>query len=239
MTMKTIAPKLFLLLPLGCLLGFVGCATAPSVPEVTGEGLARVKDSQADLIYLLPGAQLAGYNKVVLLPSWIAFRKNWQSTINANWSLNQITGQDMQEMIEEVKKLLTEEFTAELVKSGYVVVKESGPDVLAVKPSIVNLDVYAPEPAHTAGTFAKIYIAQSGEATLVLELFDSVTEQLLVRAYDHQFFGDADKLPRLPRTHYTNINDFRNTFGSWAKMLVKELDRAKTAKKPSSGREAP
>jgi hypothetical protein len=229
--MKTIAKKSSLLLSLGCMLGLFGCATAPSLPEVTEEGLARVKDTQADAVFVLPGATLGGYAKVALIEPQISFRKNWQSDTGRDHSMQRVSDSDMQKMIAEGRKLLTEEFTKELTKGGYTVVTVAGPDVLVVKAAIVNLDVYAPDPDNMAGAWTKTYTDGAGEATLVLELFDSVTGQLLVRAFDHKSDANNGFSWRIPRSHYTNINDARNAFGSWAEMLVKGLDRARSARK--------
>lgn len=63
---------------------------------------------------------------------------------------------------------------------------------------------------------------------LVIELYDSVTEQLLVRAIDTKRDDDSFAW-RIPRNQSTNIRDARAAFQSWAKMLAKGLDRARKA----------
>ena len=232
LTMKKIAPRTSLLIALSLVLGFVGCATAPSLPEVTEDGLARVKDAQADALYLRPGAQLAVYTKVSLLEPRIAFRAGWQTDTGRSSLGKRVSDKDMQAMIDTGKKLLIEEFTAELTKGGYTVVTESGPDVLVVKAAITDLDVLAPDPTNLAGAWTKTYSDGAGEATLMVELFDSVTGQVLVRAVDHKSDSHGGGFSwRIPRSRFTNINDARSALGSWAEMLVKGLDRAKSAKK--------
>jgi len=230
--MKSIAPKYSGLLALGCLLGLGGCAAPSSLPEVTSDGLARVKDVEADAVYLLPGAQLSGYTKLALLEPQLAFRKDWLSNTNSSRRLNRITDSDVQKMLATGKELLVEEFTKELTKGGYTLVKEAGADVLAVKIAVLNLDVYAPDPDNMAGAWTKTYTNGSGEATLAVELFDSVTGQLLVRAFDHKSNADGGYSWRIPRTQMSNRNDARWAFESWAEMLVKGLNRAKAVKKP-------
>lgn len=145
--------------------------------------------------------------------------------------MRHISDSDMEKMIAEGKKLLTEEFTKELTKGGFAIATEIGPDVLVIRPSILNLDIYAPDPNNTAGMWTKTYTDGAGEATMVLELYDSVTRQLLVRAFDEKV-GSMDGFGwRVgQRTQFTNINDARMAFGDWAIMLVEGLKRAKAAK---------
>jgi Protein of unknown function (DUF3313) len=228
--MKLIAPQPSLLIAIGFMLGFAGCTTAPTLPDVTPEGLTRVKDAQADVVYVLPTAQLGKYTKVALLEPRIAFRAGWQSDTGSGNLMNRISDSQMQKMIELGKKLLTEEFTKELTKGGFAVVTTVGPDVLAVKASIVNLDVRAPDPDNLGGMWTKTYTDGAGEATLSLELYDSVSAQLLAQAVDHKSDDHNGYSWRISRDQNTNINDARAALGSWAEMLVKGLKRAEAAK---------
>ncbi len=220
-------------LPLALCLCFalLGCATAPSLPDVTEDGLTRVKSSEADVVYILPGAQFGGYTKVALLEPEISFRKNWQSDKNMEQPMRSVSDSGMEKMIAMGKKLLKEEFTKELTKGGFVVSEVTGPDVLIVRASVLNLDLYAPDPDNMAGIWTKTYTDGAGEATMAIELYDSVTRQLLARAYDDKV-GSMDGFGWRAgqRTQFTNINDARMVFGDWGQMLVEGLKRAKAAK---------
>lgn len=218
----------FLALAIPVLL-LAACSTTSKYPEVSHDGLVRQPSKRADAVYVLPGADLSGYTKVTLLEPQIAFRKYWQSDINSSRTVNRISDKEMDKMIATGKELLIEQFTKELEKGGYSVVTESGPDVLAVKPAIVDLDVYAPDPNNMSGIWMDTYARGSGEATLYLELYDSVTDQLLLRAIDTKR-DDTDPMSwRIPRTQASNIQDARWAFSDWARMLVKGLKQAKEA----------
>lgn len=54
--------------------------------------------------------------------------------------------------------------------------------MLLVKPSIIDLDIYAPDQNKQAGKRVKTYTEAAGETTLSIELYDSITQQNLVRA---------------------------------------------------------
>lgn len=201
-----------------------------SHPDVTFDGLERVKKSKADLVYVLPEADLSGYNRVIILEPEIAFRKNWQSDQNSGRMSNRISNKDMERMIKDGKKLFLDEFSKVLEKKGYTTAEEPDDDVLLVRPSIVDLDVKAPDPNNMNSMWTKVYSEDAGEATLVIELYDSVTKQVLVRAIDHKHdIGDSFGM-RMPRTQSTNAMDAREAFASWARMLANGLDKAKSAK---------
>lgn len=204
-------------------------ATAAAAPETTPDGLALVKKTSADLVYRRPDVSFAGYTKVLLVEPTIAFRKHWKTDINFETPSRPVTDEDMQKMIARGKELLLEEFATELTKGGYTLASGRGPDVLAVKPMILDLDVYAPEPDNLTVTMANTYTKGVGNATLVVELFDSVSGQLLVRAFDQKSSEDNRSTWNVPRNQASNTADARRAFSDWAQMLAKGLDRAKTA----------
>jgi hypothetical protein len=236
--MKTIHSPSSRLIPLGLALVLAGCGTPPApppAPAVTPEGLVKVEDARADLVYRLPAARLDGYTKVALLEPRIAFRKNWQNEINANSDMDRrpISDKDVQTILDNGRRLLLEEFDRVLTKGGYTVVTEFGPDVLAIRGSILDLDVVAPDPNNMQRAWADIHTNGSGSATLCVELYDSVTRQLLARAFDQKSNANEDAFTwSTPRNRATNLADARTALADWAEMLVEGLNRAKTAKKP-------
>jgi hypothetical protein len=221
--MKTIQYPILILV----LAALTACSTTSKYPDVSPDGLTRIDSKRADAVYVLPEADLSGYTKVALLEPDIAFRKNWQQDVNFQRRMDRISDKDMENMIAVGKQLLGEEFIKELKKGGYEVVTERGPDVLVVEPAILDLDVFAPDPGNSSGIWVTTYSEGSGRATLRLELYDSVTMQLLVRAYDTKSNENDGFSWRIPRSQATNINDARYAFQSWARMLVKGLDATK------------
>lgn len=197
--------------------------------EVTHDGLVRMGDSQTDLAYMLPEADFSIYDKVMILEPSIAFKKNWLSNANSGRSLNRITNRDMEQMIADGKMLLFYAFSEVLEENGYSVVKEVGDNVLTIRPMIINLDVAAPDPNNMASISTRTYTRSAGEATLFIELYDSVTGQILARAFDSQGnrYGKGNGSGRIQRTKNTNRNDAKRAFHKWANMLVAALDRAR------------
>jgi hypothetical protein len=245
--MKTTTP---LLVSLCAALALTGCETTSStptasttattanpaaLPESTPEGLVRVHGSQADVVYVLPGADLSTYNAVMLDEPEVAFVKNWRWDYNDKVSFeNQISSSDMVTMINTGKDLLKESFTKQLGEGGYAVVKAPGPNVLRVKASLMDLDAYAPDPNLRQSGLNRTYTQGAGEATMVVELRDSVTGQLLAQAYDRKSGKEGFASGTSgSRNHATNMTDAQAALDYWAGMLVNGLNRAKAAHPPA------
>lgn len=219
---------------------FAGCAMTASespgaatstLPEVTHDGLVRVPNTRAGAVWKLPEADLSIYKRIALLEPDISFRKNWRDNVNSDRMISdRITAQDMEKIIAEGKKLLLEEFTKELEKSGFAVVLEYADDIMVVRPVILNLEISAPDTDNTAGIWGNTYTDGGGAATLVIELYDSVTKQILVRASDSKSSANQGASSwMMPRSQGTNIAGARNAFADWAGMLVKGLKEAQAA----------
>ena len=188
------------------------------------DGLVRVKSKRADYVYLLPGADFRSYNKVMLDPTELAFRKNWlRDYNNSTMSLSsRLSERDVQEMItkgsQEASEILAEAFK----QGGYPVVTEGGPDVLRLRTGVVDISISAPD-VNTAGRSLN-FAREAGFATLVIEARDSVSGALLGRAVDGRVAGDNSMLLR---NSVTNRSDFRQLMKRWADISVKGLGELK------------
>ena len=104
-----------------------------------------------------------------------------------------------------------------------VLVTERGEDVLVVKPAIINLDVTAPDKLSTG--MSRTYAESSGEMTLYVELYDSVTGDLIAKALDRKVDRN--------RGYYTWTNSVTNKAAAdrilkgWAEILLSALNEAK------------
>ena len=79
---------------------------------------------------------------------------------------------------------MEEEFARELQAGGrYPVTTDSGPDVLRVQAGIVNLYINAPD---TGSGRSRTIVSSAGEMTLIAELTDSASGQVLARVADRR-----------------------------------------------------
>lgn len=173
---------------LGSLLALAGAhasAAKEKPPEVDSNGLHLVHNSELRLVYQLPNSSLSGYDKVILVDAYVAFRKNWlEERRSESIDPLSISKKDMEELTQRVAKEFRDEMTKELEKKGYAVVDktETGPDVLIVRPAIINLDIAAPDIG--MASMHTYFVRSAGEMTLYAEIYDSVTSQMIVKVID-------------------------------------------------------
>jgi hypothetical protein len=197
-------------------------ASKADLEEVmSADGLQKTKVKGIDLAYKLPGATLAGYNKVMIDPVTVQFHKDWDP--ERTGSRFKLSADERENIRTGVAKLVREEFIEELQKkSAYQVVTEAGPDVLRVQAIIINLYVNAPD-TMSAGR-SRTYTVSAGEMTLVMELYDSETGQVLARVIDRREATDTGSM-RLSSS-VVNASEARMIASSWARILRSRLDAA-------------
>ena len=184
------------------------------------DGLVEVKAKDLAAVYLLPNADFRAYSKVMLDPAQVAFQKNWARDFNSSTMTlgGRVSDQDVQRAIADAQTGLDKIFAETFAKQGYQVVTAPGPDVARVSFAVIDLTVAAPDVGFGRGaTFA----VEAGEATFVIETRDSLTNQLLGRGLDRRAAGDDG--PAYRRTSFSNREDFKELFQTWAGVAAKGL----------------
>lgn len=187
--------------------------------DTTIEGLQLIRDTNLALVYAEPGADLGRYNRIYLADTYVAFKKNWKRNQNRG-SSHKISADDMSRIKSELALLFRDVFTRTLEESGYDLVTEHAEDVLLVKPAIINLDVVAPE-TRSPG-IVHSYSETAGEMTLYLELYDSVTGDLIAKALDRKVDRHTGYFRWQNRV--SNRAAARRILQEWAKVLKEGLD---------------
>jgi hypothetical protein len=181
------------------------------------DGLVHVNSSRMEAVYLLPGADFRPYKKVMLDTPEVAFRQNWLRDMNSDSVTGRVTAADATRILNQFATGSAAIFATEFQKAGYEVVTTPGPDVLRLSSAVINIDVTAPD-VMDAG-MSRTFVANSGDATLVLEARDSVTNTLLGRAVDRQetrgMGGAANRV--------TNTADFSMLGRDWARISARKL----------------
>ena len=194
------------------------------LPSVSHDGLDRVPSKSAQVVYKRTGTDFSQYGRVAILDCAVAFRKNWQRDQN-RMQPYKVEESDMERIKTGLAALFGEVFTEELTRDGgYQMTAEAGPEVMRITPRIVDLDVYAPDTAAPARTDQ--YSESAGRMTLRLEIYDSVTGDLIVTISDRQ------EDPRLGwmewRTRVSNRQDAERMLRRWASDLRERLDAARS-----------
>jgi hypothetical protein len=199
-------------------------APAVATAQDSWDGLAKVDAKRLDAVFLLPGADFRAYNKVMLDPTEVAFKKDWmRDQNNSTRSLgSRISDADVRKGIELARKEFEEILGQAYTDAGYTVVTEAAPDVLRVRTAVVNLDVVAPDMRTAARS--RTYADRAGEATIIVEVRDSLSGELLGRAADRR---EAGLNGPFLRDSMSNRADFRRLFRTWSKISADGMTELK------------
>ena len=198
------------------------CLAEEEVAVVSHDGLVLVEDAEVHAAFIHPDADFSVFKRVAILPALVAFRSDWQQRQNRGSRSRNVRASDMERIKEDVADLLNDVFIEQLEAAGYEVVNDADDDVLILRPAILDLDVVAPD-VSAAGR-SRSYTATTGAATLLLELFDSTTGQILGRAIDRRTAGRSGGFATRSN-RVTNRGDARREFRVWADQLVEFLDQ--------------
>ncbi len=156
------------------------CAPQPTSAQQDGyvspDGLEQVDARRLDVAYVRPGVDFSQYSGVMLDEPELAFR-------TPDRRERQFPLADDQRA--RFHEMITESFLKALSSNDSpALVEDSGPGVLRLKVRVQ--DITATIPPRAAGTSGRASIALEaiGEATLVIELEDSETNEILARAFD-------------------------------------------------------
>jgi len=198
-------------------------------PEWLPDGLQLVEKDSRGEIYADPDVDWSVYTSIQLDRASVAFRKNWQRDQNRYPNMLKVKTSDMERIKSELSDLFNEVFVEELTSNGdYQMTDESGENVLRISPQIVDLDIYAPDVPQPG--IQRSYTKQAGWMTLKLELYDSVTGDLLATASDRK---QAPNRGYLQWTNsVSNRHDAQLMLQSWARDLRNRLDEARSSTAP-------
>lgn len=207
-----------------CLASFLAVAVATAaddaaLPTTSHDGLVLSKGKVAKVLYVRPGVDFSQYKRIAILDCPVSFRKNWKSDQAS--SGNRVTQKDMDRiragLSAEFLKIFTDELQA---KGGYEIVTTGAEDVMVLRPAIIDLDVTAPDTMSAGRSFT--LTESAGAMTLYLEIYDSVTSQILARAVDREASRGMGRIQWSNRV--TNTQEADKILRRWAGALRAQLD---------------
>jgi len=207
---------LVLLLALWC-----SAAGAQVISDVTEDGLVRVPSSIKAGVYRLPDARFAQYQRVMLAPASVAFRKNWDRK-NLDRLNTGLKPSERQRIADDMALAFHEELVAELVeRGGFTLAEAPAPDVLLIAPAITELDITAPDAGSTPGT--RSFVRTAGSMTLTVELRDAASGVTVGRIIDYEKARETRELQLV-----NNITEARIAFANAARYTRSALNIART-----------
>lgn len=202
--------------------GWPSLAAKDAPPQVTEDGLHLVKQTKTRLVYKKPDATFTQYKRVAIIDCTVEFSKDWLKNYNSSQrdSSRRIGDKDLErakaDLAAQFKKIFTDELAT---KGGYQISANAAPDVLVLRPALVNIQVSAPD-LMTAGR-SVTFVQDSGQMTLYLELWDSSTNTILGRVMDarssNESYGQRS-------SSVSNKAAADQMMRSWAKELRERLD---------------
>lgn len=206
-----------------------GCSSTPEFSsdpdDVTHDGLTKLNRTIMDAVWAREDIDLTGVTKVRFKGLGVEYRNvNGPYSGRAGSGTTRSSSSQTVFQLDEATRALFEEeirgaFMEEIGRSSvFEVTDEAGPDVIDVH--IGLLDVISRVPPETVGR-SRIFIDSVGEATLVLEVRDSISNTVLARAVDRraaQNFTAQESTP--PR----NRAEVRRLGRRWGQLIRDGLD---------------
>jgi len=166
-----------------------GCtANSPKIQEGpfaerTFDGLVRVENTRMQKVWVKPDINLAGYDKIMLQGVGVQYRAvrftGSDRLYTENTEFFPLSDQQKARVVETIAKA----FKDEMAKCKYYSLTDT-PDrkTLTVRGEL--LDIVSRTPPEVG--FREIYLSSFGEATLVIELRDSMSDEIFARVVDRR-----------------------------------------------------
>ncbi|MGJ8664539.1 MAG: DUF3313 family protein [Marinicella sp.] len=194
--------------------------TGPNA-EVSFDGLHKVDKTIMDDVWAKPDVDLSQYKKIILKSTTVAFKDvdtKSSRLYRRTGKVNEfsITEKNKEKIVNEIKSA----FKKQLSKvQNYQLTDDVGDDVLSIEAFIIDIVSHVPPESYSK---TDVYLRSAGEATLVLEFRDSISDEILVRAVDHRDTEQNDILQKV--SPITNLIEFRKLASDWGRTLRKRLD---------------
>jgi hypothetical protein len=193
--------------------------SAKDFSDVTEDGLVRVPSNRKAGVYRAPDVGFAHYRRIMLVPASVTFKKNWDR-MNPG-----LKPSERERIGDDLVRFFHEELVAELVeRGGFALAESPAPDVLRIDPSIVNLDITAPDAGSTPGT--RSFARTAGSMTLIVELRDAASGVIVGRVIDHEQAREFHDLQLVNQV--TNAEEARVAFANAARYTRSAINVAKT-----------
>ena len=198
-------------------------ARTEDIPEVTEDGLVRVPSSRRVGVYRRPEVPFVRYKRISIGNIPVVFRKEWDR------KNPQLKEADRENLRAEMERMLRQELIAELVdRGGYHLTDSTDPDVLRIDPSIIDLDISAPDAGTVPGT--RTFVRTTGSMQINVELRDAASGVAVARIIDYEKARDDGHLQLSNRV--TATEDLRLMFANAARYTREALNVAKTRREP-------
>ncbi len=204
-----------------------GCSSAPPTiqqgpdAEVSFDGLHVVDNAAFREAWADPDIEFSRYNKIMPGGAFFEFRavKRTSRTQSARSRTREFyIDEDARQRLEEE---VTAIFTEELANSTrFTVVDEPGPDVLIIRGGLHDIVSFVPPQPIGRG---EIWLSSVGEITLILEVVDSLSGEVIARAVERRAAERGGGMA-IQANRVTTWAELRRLTRRWATTLRDGLD---------------
>ena len=200
--------------------------------EVTYDGLTRLDNTTMDVVWARTDIDLTSFNKVMIERVAVDFRaveggplsgragRGATTASSRNRSEFRLDEATREQIVEELSRAAREEMERSEV---FEIVQAPDYDVLLIR--VALLDVVSRVPPEPVGR-SSIWLDSVGEATLVLEIRDSMSNAIFLRAVDRRAAGDRQG--GVSSNSVTNAAEVRRLGRRWASLARGGLDTLMT-----------
>ena len=215
--------KIFFILTI---LMIAGCSSAPPTiqqgpnAEVSFDGLHLIDNSVFRQAWADPDIDFSRYNKIMPGGAFFEYRavRNTSGTRSRRSSDTEFYIDEAAR--ENLKNLTSEIFNEELANSTrFTVTDAPGPDVLLIRGGLH--DIVSNVPPDIIGR-GDIFLSSVGEITLILEVVDSQSGEVIFRAVERRALGTSGAAMR--SSSVTTRAEVRRVLRRWATTLRNGLD---------------
>ena len=167
----------------------VGCSAEPTIQsgpdaETTFDGLVRIDHSRFAAAWVDPDIDLTQYNKIIPGGAAFEFRNVQKVSSMAARRGNErefwISDSNRQRLVDTVSEVFTEELQR---SEHFTLAEEPAADALIING--VLHDIVSRVPPESVGR-TEIWLSSLGEATLIIEIRDSLSNEVIYRAIERR-----------------------------------------------------
>lgn len=204
--------------------GCTGMANGPSPAVIAAydwTGLEPIEMRGMDYAAVDPVTDFGGYTGVIVDP--VEVRLDLDSAPLRSASPFEYSERDLARLEERLGEVVQERFIA-AIRDGprYALVQEAGPGVLRIHARLVDVRLNAPDLPAPSRT--EQWARSAGEWTLVAELVDAQSGEVVARLVDRWMDPEEDYMQRMTRVE--NVRALRRAADAWALAVRRHLDVA-------------
>lgn len=204
----------------------VGCSSAPTVQtgpnaETTFDGLVRIDNARFTAAWVDPEIDLTQYNKVMPGGAEFQFRNVQKTSRSMARSSNEnefwISDSSREKLVDTVSEVFAEELQR---SEHFAFAEEPGADTLVIVGALH--DIVSRVPPEQVGR-SEIWLSSLGEATLIIEISDSLSGEVIYRAVDRRAIQSVGG-QMIRANSATTWGEVRRWARRWATSLRDGLD---------------